>query len=121
MRLIRYGDKGREKPGIEIDGIRFDCSKMFKDWVALLLFRDSKAPRESRVTFMISTGVRNTDDAVSFTFDEVSGQDFQLFEKKHQKPYDGHFMRGQDPCWEATKNFVFFRPRNGNFKIASIF
>ena len=32
MRLIRYGDKGREKPGIEIDGIRFDCSKMFKDW-----------------------------------------------------------------------------------------
>ena len=32
MKLIRYGDKGREKPGIEIDGIRFDCSKMFKDW-----------------------------------------------------------------------------------------
>ncbi len=32
MRLIRYGDKGREKPGIEIEGTRFDCSKMFKDW-----------------------------------------------------------------------------------------
>ncbi|MEE9373757.1 MAG: fumarylacetoacetate hydrolase family protein [Saprospiraceae bacterium] len=32
MRLVRYGNKGREKPGIEIEGIRFDCSKIFKDW-----------------------------------------------------------------------------------------
>ncbi len=32
MKIIRYGSKEREKPGVEIDGIRFDCSKFFKDW-----------------------------------------------------------------------------------------
>lgn len=32
MKLVRYGSKGHEKPGIEIDGTRFDCSKFFKDW-----------------------------------------------------------------------------------------
>lgn len=32
MRLLRYGDKGKEKPGVEFEGIRFDCSKFFKDW-----------------------------------------------------------------------------------------
>lgn len=32
MKLLRYGDKGKEKPGVEFEGIRFDCSKFFKDW-----------------------------------------------------------------------------------------
>lgn len=32
MKLIRHGSKGHEKPGIEIEDIRFDCSKYFKDW-----------------------------------------------------------------------------------------
>ena len=32
MKLIRYGSKERQKPGVEIDGIRFDCSNFFKDW-----------------------------------------------------------------------------------------
>lgn len=32
MRLIRFGDKGSEKPGIVHDGQRLDCSDHFADW-----------------------------------------------------------------------------------------
>ncbi len=32
MKLLRHGNRGKEKPGIEFEGIRFDCSKFFKDW-----------------------------------------------------------------------------------------
>ncbi len=32
MRLIRFGKKGFEKPGIEINGKRLDCSGHFQDW-----------------------------------------------------------------------------------------
>lgn len=32
MKLIRFGAKGKEKPGIEFEGIRFSCAKFFKDW-----------------------------------------------------------------------------------------
>ena len=32
MKLLRFGPKGNEKPGIEIDGIRYDCSGLFEDW-----------------------------------------------------------------------------------------
>lgn len=32
MKLIRYGVKGKEKPGLYIDGERWDCSSFFKDW-----------------------------------------------------------------------------------------
>ncbi len=32
MKLLRYGSKGSEKPGVEINGIRYDCSEHFKDW-----------------------------------------------------------------------------------------
>lgn len=32
MKLIRFGEKGFEKPGIEINNKRFDCSAHFKDW-----------------------------------------------------------------------------------------
>lgn len=32
MKLIRFGNKGNEKPGIEIEGKRFDCSEYFEDW-----------------------------------------------------------------------------------------
>ncbi|MEL7341305.1 MAG: fumarylacetoacetate hydrolase family protein [Bacteroidota bacterium] len=32
MKLIRFGPKGQEKPGILEDGIRKDCSAHFEDW-----------------------------------------------------------------------------------------
>lgn len=32
MKLIRFGEKENEKPGILIDGVRKDCSQFFKDW-----------------------------------------------------------------------------------------
>jgi len=32
MKLIRFGEIGFEQPGIEIDGIRYDCSSFFSDW-----------------------------------------------------------------------------------------
>jgi 2-keto-4-pentenoate hydratase/2-oxohepta-3-ene-1,7-dioic acid hydratase in catechol pathway len=32
MRLIRYGDKKNEKPGVLINGERKDCSGFFSDW-----------------------------------------------------------------------------------------
>ena len=32
MRLVRFGPKNQEKPGIEIDGRRLDCSAFFTDW-----------------------------------------------------------------------------------------
>tara|TARA_R110002049_G_scaffold308910_1_gene514823 strand:- start:13208 stop:13972 length:765 start_codon:yes stop_codon:yes gene_type:complete len=32
MKLIRFGEKGLEKPGVFIDGKRLDCSKYFEDW-----------------------------------------------------------------------------------------
>lgn len=32
MKLFRYGDPGREKPGIEIDGIRYDVSHLTNDF-----------------------------------------------------------------------------------------
>ncbi|MFK7922887.1 MAG: fumarylacetoacetate hydrolase family protein [Bacteroidia bacterium] len=32
MKLIRFGPKGQEKPGILVDGIRKDCSAHFQDW-----------------------------------------------------------------------------------------
>jgi len=34
MQLIRFGDKGKEKPGVRIKGKRKDCSTYFKDWNA---------------------------------------------------------------------------------------
>jgi 2-keto-4-pentenoate hydratase/2-oxohepta-3-ene-1,7-dioic acid hydratase in catechol pathway len=32
MKLIRFGTKGNEKPGIEVSGKRLDCSRFFEDW-----------------------------------------------------------------------------------------
>ncbi|MEL6843910.1 MAG: fumarylacetoacetate hydrolase family protein, partial [Bacteroidota bacterium] len=32
MKLIRFGPKGQEKPGVLEDGIRKDCSAHFEDW-----------------------------------------------------------------------------------------
>lgn len=32
MKLIRFGAKGNEKPGIEVAGKRYDCSPYFEDW-----------------------------------------------------------------------------------------
>ena len=32
MKLIRFGNKGNEKPGVELSGKRFDCSGFFEDW-----------------------------------------------------------------------------------------
>jgi 2-keto-4-pentenoate hydratase/2-oxohepta-3-ene-1,7-dioic acid hydratase in catechol pathway len=32
MKLIRFGPKGQEKPGVYIDGTRYDCSWHFEDW-----------------------------------------------------------------------------------------
>ncbi|MEM7374895.1 MAG: fumarylacetoacetate hydrolase family protein [Bacteroidota bacterium] len=32
MKLIRYGNKGEEKPGILLNGKRHDCSAHFSDW-----------------------------------------------------------------------------------------
>ncbi len=32
MKLIKYGPKGNEKPGIEVDGIRYDCSDLVGDY-----------------------------------------------------------------------------------------
>ena len=32
MKLIRFGNKGSEKPGVFINGKRLDCSAHFKDW-----------------------------------------------------------------------------------------
>jgi 2-keto-4-pentenoate hydratase/2-oxohepta-3-ene-1,7-dioic acid hydratase in catechol pathway len=32
MKLIRFGDAGKEKPGVDINGKRFDCSAFGEDW-----------------------------------------------------------------------------------------
>ena len=32
MKLIRFGEKGSEKPGVLIDNKRYDCSAYFNDW-----------------------------------------------------------------------------------------
>ncbi len=32
MKLVRFGEKGNEKPGVLIDGVRKDCSQHFSDW-----------------------------------------------------------------------------------------
>lgn len=32
MKLIRFGEKNKEKPGLLIDGVRRDCSAHFEDW-----------------------------------------------------------------------------------------
>jgi 2-keto-4-pentenoate hydratase/2-oxohepta-3-ene-1,7-dioic acid hydratase in catechol pathway len=32
MKLIRFGERNREKPGVLINNIRKDCSAHFKDW-----------------------------------------------------------------------------------------
>lgn len=32
MKLIRFGNLGEEKPGIEVSGKRYDCSPYFEDW-----------------------------------------------------------------------------------------
>ena len=32
MKLIRFGDKDQEKPGVLIDDKRLDCSAQFSDW-----------------------------------------------------------------------------------------
>jgi 2-keto-4-pentenoate hydratase/2-oxohepta-3-ene-1,7-dioic acid hydratase in catechol pathway len=32
MKLIRFGDKGNEKPGVLVDDKRLDCSDHFSDW-----------------------------------------------------------------------------------------
>jgi len=35
MKLIRFGKKGSEKPGVLVDGKRLDCSSWFNDWDSL--------------------------------------------------------------------------------------
>lgn len=32
MKLIRFGQKGQEKPGVYMEGTRYDCSEHFNDW-----------------------------------------------------------------------------------------
>lgn len=32
MKLVRFGEKGSEKPGVFVDGKRLDCSRYFEDW-----------------------------------------------------------------------------------------
>jgi 2,4-didehydro-3-deoxy-L-rhamnonate hydrolase len=32
MKLLRFGEKGNEKPGIELDGKWLDCSTFGEDW-----------------------------------------------------------------------------------------
>ena len=32
MRLLRFGEIGHEQPGVEIEGIKYDCSSDFKGW-----------------------------------------------------------------------------------------
>ena len=32
MKLIRFGEKGKEKPGVNLNGQRKDCSAFFNDW-----------------------------------------------------------------------------------------
>ena len=32
MKLIRFGKNGIEKPGVEVNGKRYDCSGYFEDW-----------------------------------------------------------------------------------------
>jgi len=32
VKLIRFGKKGKEQPGVEINGERYDCSAYFEDW-----------------------------------------------------------------------------------------
>jgi 2,4-didehydro-3-deoxy-L-rhamnonate hydrolase len=32
VKLIRFGERGREKPGVLLDGMRKDCSQHFADW-----------------------------------------------------------------------------------------
>lgn len=32
MKLIRFGSRDNEKPGVLLDGIRYDCSAYFEDW-----------------------------------------------------------------------------------------
>lgn len=32
MKLLRFGKKGDEKPGVELHGERLDCSSFFEDW-----------------------------------------------------------------------------------------
>jgi 2-keto-4-pentenoate hydratase/2-oxohepta-3-ene-1,7-dioic acid hydratase in catechol pathway len=34
MKLVRFGEKGSEKPGVLVDGKRRDCSSLFGDWDA---------------------------------------------------------------------------------------
>jgi hypothetical protein len=50
MQLIRFGEKGKEKPGILLGGTRFDCSQYFQDW-----------DRE----FFQSGGIRSLDELLS--------------------------------------------------------
>lgn len=32
MKLIRFGEIGKEKPGVLVNGVRKDCSGLFRDW-----------------------------------------------------------------------------------------
>ena len=59
MKLIRYGSRGHERPGIEIDGIRFDCSKFFKDWDREFFQNEGLANLESAINSGTLNQVRN--------------------------------------------------------------
>ena len=41
MKLIRFGNRGAEKPGVEIaEGVRKDCSALFDDWDSAFFAKD---------------------------------------------------------------------------------
>lgn len=40
MKLIRFGNLGEEKPGIEVSGKRYDCSPYFEDWNREFFMKD---------------------------------------------------------------------------------
>ncbi len=65
MKLLRYGEEGREKPGIEVDGVRYDVSDLVPDY-------DEK--------FFTSEGIEKLKQDFSATTATIIGNDVRLGE-----------------------------------------
>jgi len=62
MRLFRFGEKGKELPGVQVDGIRYDCSDTFEDWNRSFFTNSGLERLEKKIKECLSDFKKISDD-----------------------------------------------------------
>jgi len=62
MRLFRFGEKGKELPGVQVDSIRYDCSDTFEDWNRSFFTNSGLERLEKKIKECLSDFKKISDD-----------------------------------------------------------